>query len=194
MKPLSRPAKALAAPALFQLLSDSALSRAALNNCGVPLALLGAGDANHLVCYVNAAFAAYFGFAESEVIGHPLAKLVLRGDQALMQKMVSQSPARWELTVWHKSGTAQHVELSLGVVRDSDGRHTHWVLTFSDRSELERLRAELESMKTVGVGSLALRVEASHQPARGAQQARVEAAAPDELHAERQTAGSLHQR
>jgi len=190
----TKPLRAQAAPALFQLLSESALSRAALNACGVPLVLLEAGVANHPVSYGNAAFAAYFGFAESETLGRSLASLVLRGDQALLHKMIAGSPARWPLTVWHKSGSELQVELALGVVHDANGRHTHWVLTFSDRAEVEKLRAELEALKTLSVGSLALRLEPGGQPARGAQQPRVEIAAADELHAERHPTGTLHQR
>ena len=185
------PGRQKAAPALFQLLSDSSLSRAALNACGVPIALLEADGANHGVSFVNSAFAAYFGFAESEALGRSLAKLLLRGDENLLRRMIADSPARWPVTVWHKSGAAQPVELAFGVVRDADGRHTHWVLTFADRSEVEQLRAELESAKSLS--SLALRLDAGSQPARGAQQARVEVAPADELHAERKTVRGLHQ-
>jgi PAS domain S-box-containing protein len=186
------PARRKAAPALFQLLSDSSLSRAALNACGVPVALLEADGASHGVSFVNSAFAAYFGFAESEALGRSLATLLLRGDEGLLRRMIADSPARWPVTVWHKSGTAQPVELAFGVVRDADGRHTHWVLTFADRSEVERLRAELESAKNLG--ALALRLDAGGQPARGAQQPGVEIAPADELHAERQPVRGLHQR
>ena len=173
------PLRRQAAPALFQLLSDSSLSRAALNGCGVPIALLEADGSSHFISYVNAAFAAYLGFAESEALGRSLATLLLRGDEALLRRMIAESPARWPITVWHKSGAAQPVELAFGVVLDADGRQTHWVLTFSDRSEVERLRAELESLKNLGVGALALRLEAGGKPARGAQQTGVEAAPAD---------------
>jgi PAS domain S-box-containing protein len=186
----SKPLRPQAAPALFQLLADSSLSRAALNACGVPLALL---DVTHCsVSYVNSAFAAYFGFAESEVLGRSLAVLVLRGDEALLQRMLADAPARRPITVWHKDGAALAIELALGAVHNADGRLTHWVLTFADRGEVERLRSELESMKALS--SLALRLDAGGQPARAAQQPRVEVSAADELHAERQPARPLHQR
>ena len=190
----ARPIRHQAAPALFQFLSDSALSRAALNACGVPLALLDAASAKRPVTYVNAAFAVYFGFGEAQALGKSIATLLLRGDEALLQRVLADSPAAWDLTVWSKDGSVLPVQLMLGAVHSADGQHTHWVLTFSDRGEVERLRAELESMKTLGLGSLALRLEAGGQPARGAQQPRVEIPAADELHAERQPAGTLHQR
>jgi PAS domain-containing protein len=182
-----------AAPALFQLLADSSLARAALNACGVPLALLDATAPRHPVSYVNAAFAAYFGFAESEALGKPLAALLLRGDEALLQRVLADSPAAWPLSVWRKDGAPLQVQLGLAGVRSADGRLTHWVLSFSDRCEVERLRAELEAMKDA-TGALALRLDAGAQPARGAQQARVEAAPADQLHAERQPVRGLHQR
>ena len=181
------PARHQAAPALFQLLSDSALSRAALNACGAPLALLDASSPRHPVSYVNAAFAAYFGFGGSEVLGKSIAALLLRGDEALLQRVLADSPSAWPLTAWRKDGAALQIQLALGAVRDVDGRLTHWVLTFSDRSELARLRAEVESL-------VVLRLEPGGQPARGAQQPRVEAAPADELHAERQPVRGLHQR
>jgi PAS domain S-box-containing protein len=183
-----------AAPALFQLLADSALSRAALNACGAPLALLDASAARHPVSYVNAAFAAYFGFSEREALGKSLATLLLHGDEALLSRLLADSPAAWPLAVWRKDGEALQVQLSLGGVRGADGRLTHWVLTFADRSELERLRGQLESLKATVEGSLTLRLDAGAKPARGAQQAGVEAAATDELHAERQPVRPAHQR
>ena len=188
-KPTGRPQ---AAPALFQLLSDSALSRAALNACGVPLALLDVEE--RTVSYVNTAFAAYFGFGEREALGKSIAALLLRGDEALAQRVLADCPSAWPLTAWRKDGAELQLQLVLGGVRAADGRLTHWVLTFSDRTEVERLRAELESMKNLSVSSLALRLEPAGQPARGAQQPRVEITAADELHAERQPARPLHQR
>ena len=192
MKPSSIPARMHAAPALFQLLADSSLSRAALNACGVPLALLEAGK--RTVTYVNAAFAAYFGFSQAEAVGKSVAALLLRGDEALAQRVLADCPSAWPLTAWRKDGAALQLQLALGGVRGTDGRLTHWVLTFSDRTEVERLRAELEAMKNLSMSSLALRLEPAGQPARGAQQPRVEITAADELHAERQPSRPLHQR
>ena len=48
------------APALYRLLSDSALSRAALGACGVPIAMLDATAAERPVTHVNAAFETFF--------------------------------------------------------------------------------------------------------------------------------------
>jgi PAS domain S-box-containing protein len=194
MTSAAKPIRPQVAPALFQLLSDSALSRAALNACGVPLVLLDAAAAKHPVSYVNAAFVSYFGFEEREALGKSLAALVLRGEEALLQRVLADSPSAWPLAAWRKDGTALHVQLTLGGLRAADGRLTHWVLTFSDRAEVERLRAELEAMKTLGVSSLALRLDAGGEPARGAQQAGVEVTAADELHAERQPVRAAHQR
>jgi hypothetical protein len=40
-----------------------------------------------------------------------------------------------------------HVEVAVGVIRGSDGRVTHWVLSFADRSELEQLRDRLGALR-----------------------------------------------
>ena len=39
--------------------------------------------------------------------------------------------------------------MSLGALRSVDGKLTHWVLSFSDCSELERLRRELEKVRAL---------------------------------------------
>jgi len=190
----SKPLRPQAAPALFRLLSDSSLSRAALSACGVPLALVNAAGPARAITYVNPAFTAYFGFGESDAPGRPLAALLLRGDESLANRLFADTTARWQITAWSKDGAARPVEVALGAVRSADGHLSHWVLAFSDRSEAERLRAELESLKGLAAGSLTLRLETPAQPSRGAQQPRVEVAAADELHAERQSARPAHQR
>jgi hypothetical protein len=50
--------------------------------------------------------------------------------------------------MWGKDGGVRYVELALGAIRSAEGRITHWVLGFHDRAEVERLRAELESLKS----------------------------------------------
>jgi PAS domain S-box-containing protein len=187
-----KPIRTQSAPALFRLLSDSSLSRAALGACGVPLALVNAAGPARAVTYVNPAFSAYFGFRENDATGRPLAALLLRGDEALLNRVFADTETHWQFTAWSKDGAARHVELSLGAVRSADGHLSHWVLAFSDRSEAEQLRAEVESLKNLG--SVVLRLDASSQPASGAQKSRVEIAAADELHAERQPIRPLHQR
>ena len=54
-----------AAPALYRLLTDSALSRAALGACGIPLAILDARIPARSVTYVNPAFETFFGVRAS---------------------------------------------------------------------------------------------------------------------------------
>jgi hypothetical protein len=70
-----------AAPALYRLLADSALSRAALGCCGVPVAMLDATGKAPALRYVNAAFESFFGFGESESLGRSLAALLFQGDE-----------------------------------------------------------------------------------------------------------------
>ena len=142
-----------AAPALFRLLSDSAMARAALGACGFPIAILDAAAPARPVTYVNPAFEAFFGSRADEALGRGLGALVFRGDEALVHRMLTESSARRSLKAWAKDGAARHVELTLGAVRSAEGRVTHWVLAFSDRSELERLRAELESLRTLAAAA-----------------------------------------
>jgi len=138
-----------AAPALFRLLADSALSRAALEACGFPLALLDAALPARPLTYVNAAFVSYFGWSEADAIGRSPAKLLLRGDEGALQRLLADPGTRWRLNTCGKDGEARHVDLALGAVRSVDGKLTHWVLSFSDCSELEHLRGELEKLRAL---------------------------------------------
>jgi PAS domain S-box-containing protein len=186
--------KPTTAPALFRLLEDSALSRAALGCCGIPVAMLDANAKSRPLTYVNSAFEAFFGYRESDALGRSLAAVLLRGDEALLQRLLAESPKKREVSACAKDGEPRHVEISFAGLRDATGNLTHWVVAFSDRAELERLRSEVESLKSLATVSLGARPDPAGQPARGAQKARIEAAAADELHPDRQSAGILHQR
>lgn len=134
-----------AAPALARLLSESALSRAALGACGIPVAMLDAAVPARPVTYVNSAFAAYFGWREADAIGRSLGALLFRNEEAALQGLFADPVvARRELKAWTKDGTSRHVEITVGGVRDADGKLSRWVVSFSDRSELEKLRSELQ--------------------------------------------------
>ena len=137
------------APALSRLLADSALSRAALGACGFPLAMLDARSGSRPVTYVNPAFEEFFGYRSGEALGLPLASLVFRGDEPLVHRLLAESRSRWKLRTWGKDGAVRHVEITLGAIHGADAQLTHWVIAFSDRSELEKLRSELEGLKAL---------------------------------------------
>jgi PAS domain S-box-containing protein len=149
LPPSGRPvcARPEAAPALFRLLTDSALSRAALSACGLPLALVEADAPGRPVTYVNAAFESLFGYREAEVRGRGVVDLLFHGDEALAQRLFGESASRWRLPAWSKDGATLQIETAVGAVRSSDGRLTHWVLGIVDRSELESLRAEIAELR-----------------------------------------------
>jgi PAS domain S-box-containing protein len=126
------------APALSRLLADGALAHAALRVCGFPLAVIDAHAAGHPVLYANPAFEIFFGLRAGEAAGRPLASLIFRGDEALLHRLLAQAPAHRELDTWTKDGRVRPVDLTLGAVRDPEGRLTHWVAGFAD---LERLKA-----------------------------------------------------
>lgn len=182
-----------AAPALFRLLSECALTRAALGTCGLPVAILESAVKSRPLIYCNTAFENLFGYAEHEAAGKSLAALVLRGDEALLQRLL-ESPRRWELTAWAKDGLERPVGITVSPVRSVEGAVTHWVIGFSDRGEVERLRAEVESLKGLAALSLGVGLELGGEPAGGAKQARIEIAPADELYADRQAVRVLQQR
>ena len=51
-----------------------------------------------------------------------------------------------------KDGSVAHVEATAGSVRGVDGRVTHWVLAFADRTELEELREKLNALCATASG------------------------------------------
>jgi PAS domain S-box-containing protein len=148
-KPLPKTVAPDAAPALYRLLSDSALARAALGACGFPLAMLDARIASRPVTYVNAAFEGFFGYRAGDALGRTLAALLFRGDEPLVHRLLAESSSRWKLRAWGKDGALRHVELSFGAVHSADGELTHWVVAFADRSEVEKLRGELEGLQAL---------------------------------------------
>jgi len=129
------------APALFRLLAEAALSRAALDACGLPVALVDAAGSRPL-SYVNQAFEAFFGYRAAEALGRPVPAL-LAMDPAGAERLFGESAAPVAMRVQRKGGAPAQVEVAMGAVRGSDARVTHWVLAFTDRTELEALRARL---------------------------------------------------
>ena len=140
--------KPTAAPALAQLLSDSALSRAALAACGFAVALANATVKGRPLTYVNPAFETFFGYRADEVLGRPAITLLFPEDEGAAS-MFNEAPARVQMRARRKDGSRADVELSIGMVHGVDGRLSHWVLTFADRSELERLREEMRLLRSI---------------------------------------------
>lgn len=137
------------APALYRLLSDSAVSRAALGACALPLVLVDATGGAASVTYCNPAFQRFFSYSESETVGTPLPVLVFRGEAAPLHALLGQPAEALALPAYAKDGSARQVDATLGVVRSAEGLTTHWVIGFADRSELERLRAELAAARAL---------------------------------------------
>lgn len=136
------------APALAQFLSDSALSRAALAACGFPVALADATAKGHPLTYANPAFEKFFGYRADEVTGRPVITLLFPEDEGAAS-MFSEAPQRLQMRARRKDGAAAEVDLSIGMVHGVEGRLTHWVLAFADRSEMERMREELRMLRAV---------------------------------------------
>jgi len=136
------------APALARFLSDSALSRAALAACGFPVALSDATVKGRPFTNVNPAFEAFFGYRAEEVLGRPAITLLFPEDEGAAN-MFNEAPARLQMRARRKDGAAAEVELSIGMVHGVDGRLTHWVLAFADRSEIARMREELRVLRSI---------------------------------------------
>lgn len=181
------------APALFRLLSECTLARAALECCGVAVLVVDAAARRPLVSHANRAFEALFGYAADEAIGRDVGTLLFRGDTTLTARLAA-SAQPWEMSAWAKDGSERPVRVSVSAVRNAEGALTHWIFVFADRSELESLRAELESLKAAAGSSLALRLEPSREPAGRAQEPCVEVATTHELYPHRHSGAVLQNR
>jgi PAS domain S-box-containing protein len=136
------------APALARLLSDSALSRAALAACGFPVALADAVAKGRPLTYVNPAFESFFGYRADEALGRPAITLLFPEAEGAAS-MFNEAPTRLQMRARRKDGAQADVELSIGMVHSVEGRLTHWVLAFADRSEMERMREELRVLRAL---------------------------------------------
>jgi PAS domain S-box-containing protein len=136
------------APALARFLSDSALSRAALAACGFPVALADATAKGLPLTYANPAFESFFGYREEEVLGRPAITLLFPTDESAAD-MFTGAPVRLHMRARRKDGAAADVELSIGMVHGVEGRLSHWVLAFADRSEIARMREELRVLRSI---------------------------------------------
>jgi len=123
------------APALFRLLSDSALYRAAFAACRVPMAIVEASASGRTFASINPAFEQRFGLAEAEVRGRPFATALCHGDRDAETALFSEPVARAPIRLWCKNGTPIEMDVSVGAVRDASGRHTHWVISFEGRGD-----------------------------------------------------------
>lgn len=139
------------APALYRLLADGALSRAALDACACPVAIVDAASAAHRVTHVNSAFAALFGHPESSACGRSLADLIFAGDETRAARLFDAPPGAWVRRTFratHRNGELRIVEAALAPLRDADGGTRGWVVSFFDCSELAALREELAALRS----------------------------------------------
>jgi len=112
------------------------------------VALADAAAKGRPLTYVNPAFEAFFGYRSDEALGRPVITLLFaEADGAA--SMFNEAPVRLQIRARRKDGAKVDVELSIGMVHGADGRLTHWVLAFADRSEIERLSEELRVLRSI---------------------------------------------
>ena len=112
------------------------------------MALLDGAASGQPVSYVNRAFESFFGYSAAEALGRPLGTL-LAADAGAAERLLRDPGGRMPLRARRKDGSQADVEVSVGSVRGTDGRVTHWVLAFADCSELEDLRAKLRTLSSL---------------------------------------------
>jgi PAS domain S-box-containing protein len=135
------PASHEAAPALFRLLSDSALYRAAMSASRIPLALLDAGQASTPFVFVNHAFERLSGYAERDALGRPVSlALVASSKEASLGTLLAltgntdaaNAGLRIACRVLRRDATERAVLAAFDPVRDKLGRISHWIVALED--------------------------------------------------------------
>lgn len=128
-----------AAPALFRLLSDSALNRAALDVCGAAIAIVDAVDLSHPLVYVNPAFATLARREQADCVGRSMLSLLVADATGIADWLPAGGlRSRIEFDLRGGDGCAVRVEGVAGDVRGTRGQRTHWVLTFNDLRQTGR--------------------------------------------------------
>ena len=136
----NRPAREHAAPALFRLLTESALYRAAFSACGVALGIVDARAPRPQLVQVNRAFERLFGLHGSEACRHSVAALLLNGDVALERRLFTDSAARDWVMIERREGSVT-VEITIDPLRDTAGQLTHWTVSCAALREPFHLQA-----------------------------------------------------
>lgn len=123
-----------AAPALYRLLADSALNRAALDVCAAPVGIIDAVATGYPVVYVNPAFDALFGCSAGEALGKPARAILATDTEVLLDWLPwGGAQARIALETRRRSdGVALTLDAFAGDIRNARGERTHWVLTLMD--------------------------------------------------------------
>lgn len=108
-------------------------------------------SADEVILRVNHAFTAITGFAATEVVGNRPAMLHSgRHDQAFFDQMNQElmSSGHWKGEVWNKrkNGEVFPVWLSISVVKDSQGKLTHYVATFFDITQRKLAEAKIHEL------------------------------------------------
>jgi hypothetical protein len=131
--------RATPAPALFQLLTDSALSRAALGACGFAIGLLDARRPGMPLTFANSALEELAGVRADQLLGRPAGSTLFAPDAAEVLDALALDvqtrgvPAHARVRLrderMHGPDTAGEAEVALNAVRDVRGAISCWVLS-----------------------------------------------------------------
>lgn len=128
------------APALYRLLADSALSRAALDACGFGIVLLDAQGPVMALSYANRAVERMTGKRADLLVGLPAADaLFVEPDALLLEVLARQAEAtrapasaRAQLSSLRDRSGSVEVDIALNAVRDVGGALSSWVLSLHE--------------------------------------------------------------
>ncbi|SFU36301.1 PAS domain S-box-containing protein/diguanylate cyclase (GGDEF) domain-containing protein [Pseudoduganella namucuonensis] len=127
------------------------LRNRAIELSGDATVIVGRGSPELPVLYVNPAFERITGFTLEEAQQSGIAGLLEDGEdpaatQALALAMAREEEGGAVLRSWRKDGTAFWNKVRLAIVRDRDGKATHFVYTMSDVSKALDAEQKLEQL------------------------------------------------
>jgi diguanylate cyclase (GGDEF)-like protein/PAS domain S-box-containing protein len=109
-----------------------------------------ADDTHHVVA-VNRAFVEITGYSANELIGHTPDVLRSRKNDAAFYRHIGEAVGKdghWQGEIWdrRKNGEEYPAWLSVSVVKDDEGRLSHYVSVFSDITVLKEAEARLDQL------------------------------------------------
>lgn len=102
------------------------------------------------ILFANAAFLAYFGYTESDVVGHQIEDLCDEDScrvVAELRRVLAESHERpFDIALRRKDGSLTWTSVFMSSIADKEGRPAHHFLSFIDRSELAVADANVRAL------------------------------------------------
>ncbi|WP_142847103.1 sensor histidine kinase [Telmatospirillum sp. J64-1] len=115
-----------------------------------PILVTDASDARDPILFANAAFLSFFGYTESDVVGHTVEDLCEESACQVIEELrraIDDGHERpLEIALRRKDGKATLTTVVMFLVQDSEGYPAHHFLSFIDRAEVASANARVQEL------------------------------------------------